>query len=929
MPEANILGTIFDQRYEILEPLGAGGLATVYKARQLEIDRIVAIKLLHARFSADKEFKTRFLREAQTLNKLSHPNIVSIYHLGCSNDDTLYIVMELVEGQSLAQQLNAVDRLPTIEALEHLRTIAGALSYIHKNGIVHRDLKPSNIIMCKNGEQTVPKLIDFGLSKVNFETQRLTRTGELIGTPDYMSPEQCRGQHVNFSSDIYSLTVCIFEAITGRKPFDADTPVGIIFKHMNEAVSVLKAADVQQFHPELNRFLAQGMAKRPAERFKSMDEMIESLDDLIQVLKSIPTGQTSVSPGRNKWITCLVSSAVVLALGAVLAVSIMKQSDLNSSSKQHKVSQIKVTPLSVRLLMDYIGHTDEEPLNQLLALCRAYEQLSQRGSPTPRTTRLRTERIFAATLDENGLPATALRLCHEIQNEQTRLSISPSSADDMTAASECNTAIILSADILQTFGKKEKARKILLDLLTQKDLSPHNRASLYRQLIRIGEIDKIRQLAKSSEIPHDLSEISTYSQSYGYDDICIMCGLRQAQIVQPDNTDMAWGTALLNRAQAYMLLGKNELAHKDLLTVWSNIASLRRYQLEGFLDTVARRFASLGDYDKAIEVMNFRLRVNPTKSVGYTATQSEYMKMMEKQSEETVPTLMGTVVSDKKLSTQAKCELLFQAGMKFEPLRSFFSMLAYSLMNKAPEPAVGPPMRTYILLTVAANAAANNEGNLQVTCYQQVQDFIRKHGFMKHEDPNLIFGESEDLHAQIAELNSMALKIDQASARKRLLEILNKSPWQGQGDELMKAAFKFDCRDIAEKIVAETVTADHAVALARVCINHNYLKLARLCLDKAQQGKKQSLDPDIEIHCNILEAQYFIELNKPKEAKQFLKAIPPLHIERMKNPYYGKQLLNNYIVCMTVTKMDDQRRELSIALTKLKDFQTDPKWTIW
>ncbi len=276
--------SVFDEKYEILGQLGEGGLGTVYRAKQIDFGRIVALKVLHNQFAVDDDFKTRFLREAKVLNQLKHPNIVQIFHLGVAATGQPYLAMELVEGKNCRKLLNEQDRLPTLIALKIVHDAALALSYVHENGIVHRDLKPENILVLNEPEPNTVKLIDFGLVRLldsNEKNQKLTQTGDLLGTAAYMSPEQCKGQKADSRADIYSLGACLFELLTGEKCYTADSDVGLLYKHATEAPPAVKASMVETFSPSLDKLISKAMQKEPEMRFQTMKEMADAIESAI------------------------------------------------------------------------------------------------------------------------------------------------------------------------------------------------------------------------------------------------------------------------------------------------------------------------------------------------------------------------------------------------------------------------------------------------------------------------------------------------------------------------------------------------------------------------------------------------------------------------------------------------------------------------
>lgn len=306
------INEIFEQKYEILEILGSGGLGTVFRARQIDAERIIALKVLHQHVAEDEEFQKRFMREAMALSKLSDAHIVTIYHLGVSEAGLPFIAMELVEGNTLNQLIQKEGPLTPKRSIKIGRQICQALSTVHAAGIIHRDMKPDNVILLNSPESDFAKIIDFGLA--GFEgpgkEQKLTATGQLLGSVSYMSPEQCQGKKCDARSDIYSLTVCFYEMISGKRPFDADTAVGIMYKHMNEAVPSLSLPYAKSLLTSLNDFLSKGMNKDPESRFSSASQMDEELQKLAALAES---ERTSVNLPSAKTLSIFSAGLLVTA----------------------------------------------------------------------------------------------------------------------------------------------------------------------------------------------------------------------------------------------------------------------------------------------------------------------------------------------------------------------------------------------------------------------------------------------------------------------------------------------------------------------------------------------------------------------------------------------------------------------------------------
>jgi serine/threonine-protein kinase len=272
-----MIGTLLNGRFRLDEQVGSGGMSTVYRAFDETLERWVAIKLMHADLSSDADQLERFRREARAAARLSHPHVVTVIDAG-EDDGHPYIVFEYIEGETLKQRIRRLGQLDVGEAVAYAIEIGRALAAAHAERIVHRDVKPQNVLIDAEGRA---KVTDFGIART-LELEGLTAAGRVLGTTDYVSPEQALGEPVTEQSDVYSLGICLFEMLTGDVPFKAETQVAVAMKHVREPVP-----DVQHLRPDVSASLAavveQATAKETQNRYASTVEMVEDLEHALAI----------------------------------------------------------------------------------------------------------------------------------------------------------------------------------------------------------------------------------------------------------------------------------------------------------------------------------------------------------------------------------------------------------------------------------------------------------------------------------------------------------------------------------------------------------------------------------------------------------------------------------------------------------------------
>ncbi|MGD9683583.1 MAG: protein kinase [Candidatus Obscuribacterales bacterium] len=322
--DAEMVGTTVGGHYEILSVLGKGGMSTVYKARHILLDRIVAIKFVLPKLVHDEKTIWRFQQEAKAATSLQHPNICGVKEFGLDERGCPFLVMDLIDGQTLKELIGK--RLAEKRIIELARQICAGLEYAHAQGVIHRDLKPENIVVTrdKSGSEEV-KILDFGIAKLlrdDEEGPNLTKTGDIFGTPTYMSPEQCLGKRVDRRSDIYSLGCLLYEMAAGKPPFASESSLEMLMLHVNESPPPLEKLAVTT---DMEKIIYCCLRKDPDERYQSIKDLASDLEDLDQGLQADIARTTARTwkkeKGQLKLTTKFVWAAIVAtAIGVTLAI---------------------------------------------------------------------------------------------------------------------------------------------------------------------------------------------------------------------------------------------------------------------------------------------------------------------------------------------------------------------------------------------------------------------------------------------------------------------------------------------------------------------------------------------------------------------------------------------------------------------------------
>ncbi len=340
MGQDDLSGAVLDGRYKVIAPIADGAMGSVYRAERVMLGRAVAIKIMHDALPDEMASRQRFDREAKLMARLEHPNCVSVIDFGV-HDEKPYLVMELVRGTSLLEVIEKGGRIDPARAAGIMRQVLSGLAHAHELGIIHRDIKPANIMVSEQaglGEQV--RILDFGLARLTEGSTKLTR-GIVVGTPNYMAPEQCRGGDLSARTDLYACGVVMFEMLTGRKPFQADDPIGVVRKHLNQPPPKLADFAPDLRLEELEGICARALSKDPADRFESAVEMSAAIEEAIGrfrkagaalAAKAIPEGAMLGGGAAQATASGWNTPAELIGSSAIVAVSEAPPEQIGSSA---------------------------------------------------------------------------------------------------------------------------------------------------------------------------------------------------------------------------------------------------------------------------------------------------------------------------------------------------------------------------------------------------------------------------------------------------------------------------------------------------------------------------------------------------------------------------------------------------------------------
>lgn len=539
-----LIGKRISGRYKILDMVGGGGMANVYLAHDMILDRDVAVKILRLDFANDEEFIRRFHREAQSATSLVHPNIVNIYDVGEEND-IYYIVMEYVEGQTLKQYIQKNSPLDVDEALGIMKQLTSAISHAHHNHIVHRDIKPHNILVDNKG--TV-KITDFGIAMALSATS-ITQTNSVMGSVHYLSPEQARGGMANKKSDIYSLGIVMFELLTGRLPFSGESAVSIALKHLQS-----ETPSVRRWNPNIpqsvENIVLKATAKDPFHRYNSVDEMGEDLQTSLypnrinepkfsipeddEATKAIPiitndrpfqnldytlvhsndkkngkmdTKQEPVKKKRKKWPLVLVSIFIILVLLAVGTVTVFPKWFAPKDVTVPDVSGMELDKAVEKLAAEgfMIGKTrkmpdDQRPEGQIIKTDPNGGDTAKEGSKITLYQSIGKEKLEMDDFKDRDIEEVQALLKDKNFKDVEQNEVYDDSEPGTILSQDPEAGIkVVPEDTVVTFEVSKGPRKIAV-----KDLSAYNSQTLKDYADSTGLVIDMSQKAFSDKIPEDM-----------------------------------------------------------------------------------------------------------------------------------------------------------------------------------------------------------------------------------------------------------------------------------------------------------------------------------------------------------------------------------------------------------------------------------------
>jgi serine/threonine protein kinase len=484
------IGEILDSRYRIVGQVGSGAMGIVYRAVHMGLGRSVAIKVVHPNLAQSSEVLARFEREAFTAGRVQHPNSVQVSDFGRLKDGRLYLVMELLNGRILAEELEKYGRIEPGRALRIIRHVLAALAHAHQREVVHRDIKPDNVILVdQNGDPDFAKLLDFSIAKLigpsaSLPFNELTNTGVAVGTPAYVAPEQALGDTVDGRTDLYSVTAMLYEMLTGTPPFDGDKPIDVLRAHLDQEPPTLSSRVPEISTPALEEIIRRGMSKRREERYASAEEFLSAIDIVLSMMEpptfvqpfSMDFMNDPKSPTKSpkqfvdKWMT-LAKQYPARTLGGVAVLLLIIAMLL--PGKKHDESGTVAAPTSAHTT-EFVRELGEKPQPTVKELVNAGDQkpdvIPEPDTDDPGVVRLTAEKLIAADQHER---ATKYLLKHRalLDADPPALMLLGHAACRSGKVDEGLKAYKTALELQPDLSNNPHMRRVLLDVGRSEDLS--------------------------------------------------------------------------------------------------------------------------------------------------------------------------------------------------------------------------------------------------------------------------------------------------------------------------------------------------------------------------------------------------------------------------------------------------------------------------
>ncbi|MBX9571277.1 MAG: serine/threonine protein kinase [Candidatus Obscuribacterales bacterium] len=874
-------GQIFDDKFELQAVLGAGGIGAVYKAKQLDCDRTVALKLLHSHIAEDEEYRARFLREAKALSRLQHPNIVMVYHLGLSFSGSPYLAMELIRGKSIRRLISEQGRLPTKLALAITRDVALALAYVHKEGIIHRDLKPDNIIIVDEPNPNTVKIIDFGLIHYTDKDQKMTATNELIGTVDYMSPEQCAGKEITLHSDIYSLTVCLYEMLTGQKPFAADTPIGLMYKQINTPPPLIGSETVEMYHPILQELINTGLNKDPLKRYENMESFAAQIEECIALI-----GEGKYKRPRKFPVALIAGIALIVALACIpLFMGQSKRVSRDLTTEKH------ITKLSPSQEIESVRASLRDADNwyqRTLLYHRAFNIISKESAAAriTRSTRLNLLASYAESLDNNNLPAPALALRDTILNEVRAKGL----PGDISSEPFGNDQVAeLTRDSIKTlinWNRKKEAQELLRKALNP---PPRHFMPILESAIRLHDDKLTRQFINEISMPSEAifgAVLLRQENNMPLLAKCLEAG-RATSIHDETNEDSKLHSQSMFCVQDgfyWLMQGKNKKAiasikKADVLNAGKMSPDKRRKLVSTAIIvlTLARDFEgvkALIAETKPDDAPNWNVQTFSPSKENYDIEIAKLGSLLDSGADrsEVLKQMDRLIASIKNPELQTLFLIQRAAKSRTDYIKVLYSTRAYD--KSIERPALMTPATTLAAKSLYARALNSSEWKSEsLRLMKQIIAEVKRSGLPLYGDH---FNEFEYFLCQSLAANILAGWGQLEEARKTVpalpAQLDGRTPWREIFDtelilnnETEAARLLKECYEIYDFHLMSTDTlAYHNYKLAEICVRKCDALLAK---ERSTSTGKGSLFP------RLIAATIRLDQGRAAEAQEYIKPI--------------------------------------------------------